>query len=465
MTSVVVCGGSVIGLSTAMLLARDGHDVTVLERDPVGAPDHPRDAWNEWPRAGVAQFHQPHNIFPRVQLILDAELPGLTARLVDAGCYVWEPLTALPPALAGEPRPGDDRFHFPTGRRPTVEAVFAGAARHHPGVTVRRGVGVDGLLTGASVVDHVPHVTGVRTKGGDELRADLVVDAMGRRSPLADWLAALGARPPEMESEDQGFVYYTRYYAGDAVPPMFGPPLAPMGTFSLLTLPGDNGTWSVTLWAAASDPLLREVRDPEQFSNVVRACPLHAHWLDGDPITGVLAMAAILDKHRRFVVHGRPVVTGVVAVGDAWACTNPSAGRGISVGLVQAQCVRDAARDAFDDPVALAIRVDDLTEARATPFFWNQIHADRARIAEMDALRAGAEPPPPADPALALLQKAMPHDGDALRAAFEITMCLALPQEVFARPGFMDKLAAYADAESPPFPGPSRDDLAGILSG
>ena len=465
MATVVVCGGSVIGLTSAMLLARDGHDVTVIERDPAVPPPEPRDAWDGWDRRGVPQFHQPHNLFPRVRQILDQELPGMVDRLAGAGCVWWEALAGLPPTLTDpEPRADDNRFRFVTGRRPTIESVFAGAANEAAGVTVRRGVGVDALVTGPSAIDGVPHITGVRTRDGDVLEADLVVDAMGRRSPLVEWLGTLGTVAPLVESEDHGFVYNTRYFSGSSVPPMIGPPLVPMGTVTLLTLPGDNGTWSVTIFAAAADRLLRNVRDPDRFTAVVKACPLHAHWLDGTPVTDVLTMASILDKHRRFVVDGQPVATGVVAVGDAWACTNPSAGRGISVGLLHAQCLRDATRGTLDDPEAFVRAFDELTETKVAPYFWNQIKDDKHRIAEMDALRDGRIPPPP-DPTFAAVMKAAMYDPDVFRGLLEMRLCLALPQEVFARAGFLDQVDAYRDAPDPmQIPGPSRTELVGLLT-
>ena len=62
------------------------------------------------------------------------------------------------------------------------------------GVTVHRGTGVTGLLTGTPAADGIPHVTGVRTAAGAELSAGLVIDATGRQTRLARWLAAIGAR-------------------------------------------------------------------------------------------------------------------------------------------------------------------------------------------------------------------------------------------------------------------------------
>ena len=197
------------------MLAADGHDVTVFEADPEPVPSPPVDAWERWQRKGVPQFLQPHNLFARFRQICDEELPGVNEALERAGCVWVDYVSTPPPGLAGEPpRPDDDRFRFLTGRRPVFEAAIAAIAEAQPRLTVRRGVRVVGLVAGPSALAGVPHVGGVRTADGAEVHADLVVDAMGRRTPSADWLAELGAREPLVDAEDCGFVYYTRYFTG-----------------------------------------------------------------------------------------------------------------------------------------------------------------------------------------------------------------------------------------------------------
>jgi 2-polyprenyl-6-methoxyphenol hydroxylase-like FAD-dependent oxidoreductase len=304
----------------------------------------------------------------------------------------------------------------------------------------------------------------VRTSDGAELPADLVVDAMGRRSPVSRLLADLGAPEPYVQQEDSGFVYYTRYFTGPSRPGLLGPALVPIGTMSLLTLDSDNDTWSVTVFTSSGDAPLKAIRDTGCFTRVVGACPLQAHWLQGEPITDVLAMAGILDRYRRFVVDGRPVVTGLAAVGDAWACTNPSAGRGLSVGIVHAQLLRRMVRDHLDDPAGFATAWDEETERLVAPFYWNQIAADRARLAEMAALREGRPWSPPDSP-LARLVGAAFADPDLFRGLLEMVLCTALPQEILERPGMRDKLDKLGPQSRPPIPGPDRRQLLQLLDG
>ena len=463
MSSIVVCGGSAIGLTTAMMLANDGHEVTVLEANPADPPADPVDAWDGWERPGVAQFRQPHNLFCGFRRVVDGALPDVSDRLLAAGCVWEEPLAGMPPWITDrEPRPDDDKLRFVTGRRPVIEAVIAGKARDHPGVTVRRGVKVAGLLTGTPKDSGVLHVTGVRTADGDEIAADLVLDAMGRKTPTSDWLVAAGGTAPKLESEDCGFAYYTRYFTGEKVPAKLGPVVSELGSFTLLTLVGDNNTWSLTVWTATADPALKAFRNADAFTAVIGECPLQAHWLDGTPITDVLPYAGVLDRYRRFVVDGQPVATGFAAVGDAWACTNPSAGRGLSVGTIQAEVLRDTLRKQPADPLAFAHAYDAATEDVVAPYYWNQITADRRRVAEMTALRDGVEPPPP-DPRVTRFWTAAMRDPDVFRSVMETITCLATPQEVLARPHIAAKVAELGTDEVFALPGPDRARLLTLL--
>ena len=75
-----------------MLLAGDGHDVTVLERDPSPPPTTPDEAWATWERRGVNQFRMIHMLLPRVRKITEAELPAVAAGLEAAGALRINPL-------------------------------------------------------------------------------------------------------------------------------------------------------------------------------------------------------------------------------------------------------------------------------------------------------------------------------------------------------------------------------------
>jgi 2-polyprenyl-6-methoxyphenol hydroxylase-like FAD-dependent oxidoreductase len=235
-----------------------------------------------------------------------------------------------------------------------------------------------------------------------------------------------------------------------------------MGAFSILTLEGDNDTWSITLYSTSKNKKMRALRDPVTFHRVVAACPQQAHWLDGKPLTPILPMAGIVDRYRRFVIDGQLVVTGFAAVGDAWACTNPSAGRGLSVGLLHARVLRRTVHQHVNDPAAFAAAYDAETERQVTPFYRNQLAADRLRIAEMNALIDGTPAPPP-NPVISRFLAAGLRDADVFRAMLETVLCVALPQEVMARPHVAAKMTELGGRALPPEQGMDRDRLLALL--
>jgi 2-polyprenyl-6-methoxyphenol hydroxylase-like FAD-dependent oxidoreductase len=471
--NILMIGGGVCGLAATLLLARDGHDVTVLERDVDPPPGTAPAAWETWERSGIAQFRQPHNLMPGLRRVLEAELPDLQDALRREGAAKFDLVHPLPPPLAGQPpHPLDTELWTYTARRPLIEWILAEAARREPRVTILRGRKVRELLTGggASPIEGTPHVTGVRTADGDDHHADLVVDASGRQSRGPDWLEAAGARRPIEEGADSGFAYYTRYFRGTQ-PQRRGGSLMPIGSISILTLLGDNGTWSVTVFGSTGDQPVKQLRHSEPWTKTVRACPLQAHWLEGEPITDVLAMAGIVDRYRRFVVDGSPVATGFVAVADAWACTNPSAGRGLTVGVLHAVELRDALREAADGPRELVEEFDRRTEAKIAPWYHAQRAADRMRFAEMEAEREGRQPPPPAgelSQAIASLFSLMAADRDLFRAALEYISTMTPVQEIVRRSDIVERLRIAREtaksAAPPRAPGPDRQQLLDLLA-
>ena len=120
-------------------------------------------------------------------------------------------LDKFPPCITDrEPRPtttasasspvGVRRSKTCTRRRPTRHPAYRPARRRGAWLATGPGNGTQ-------------RVIGVRDRRRDELRADLVVDAMGRRCRFTDG-SPHSARVPARRVGGPGFTYYTRYFRG-----------------------------------------------------------------------------------------------------------------------------------------------------------------------------------------------------------------------------------------------------------
>ena len=309
----------------------------------------------------------------------------------------------------------------------------------------------------------------VRLAGGEEIVADLVVDATGRRSPTTDWITEIGGRAPVEEAEDFGFTYTGRFFrsADGSVPELPGAVLTPAGSISLLCIPSDNGTWSTTVYSASSDAPLRRLRDADTFERVVRECAGFDAWLDGEPISDMVSMSGIVDRTRHFVVDGAPVVTGMLSIADAHACTNPSIGRGMSLGLLHTAVMRDAVRAHLDDPVALALAFDEATRSRGRPV----ARRDQGDRPWADRRDPGGHRRPlsrsPTRPAGSLrpCSPRRPSTSRQRAGRWRSSAAGRCRLEVFSREGAIEHVLSVAK-EVPPLPqvGPDRERLLELVS-
>jgi 2-polyprenyl-6-methoxyphenol hydroxylase-like FAD-dependent oxidoreductase len=394
---IVVVGGGVAGLGASLALARRGHQITVLERDDTPMPES-ADAAFDWDRRGAPQVRHSHAFLARLRNLLRDQYPDVLEALFRAGAHEMRFGDGLPPTITDFVRePTDDDLVMLACRRTTFEWVVRRAALAEGRVELRTGVVVDGVT--AEHDGPTPRVTGVRLTDGTTVPADLVVAAVGRRSVVPDWLAAVGAGHVPEEVEDTGIVYFSRFYRlrpGHSFPPRSGPIGGDLGYLKYGVFAGDNGTFSITLATPNDDDQLRKLlAKPEVFDDTARQLVATAPWLDGraEPITPqVHGMAGLLNRWRDYVVDGQPVVTGLIPVGDAVLCTNPLYGRGCSTGFWGAQLLAEAVEATPDDLRAIALAYDAALRDQILPWYRAGVEQDAEARRVAAALLAGADP-------------------------------------------------------------------------
>lgn len=340
MIDAIVVGAGPAGATTALRLARLGHDVVLLDR----------------------------RAFPRAKPCGDCLSPAATAIIRELGLLA-EVEACRPARLIGWRlfSPGGEGFSCrfdeavsANGRPPTAFAI----PRHHfdavlvdaasrAGAQVRTGVHVTGVTT-----DSGGSITGVsgRTNGRSiQLRGRLVIGADGLRSVVARRLGLLRRRPRLRKVSLTAHLYGVRGlddWGEMHVSELACAGLAPVGDPAGATNAPDR-TINVTLVASAAHVGRTLRRDPRAFfrTQLERLPRLSGRIPEVALANPSLLASGPFDWPTRAVVADR-----VALVGDAAGYYDPFTGEGIYHALLGARLLADEADS--------ALRADDLSPGR-----------------------------------------------------------------------------------------------------
>jgi 2-polyprenyl-6-methoxyphenol hydroxylase-like FAD-dependent oxidoreductase len=462
----------VCGLAAALALARSDHDVTVLERDAPSAPADPTAA-TQWERPGIPHFIQPHAFLARGVKEIRGHAADVYASLLGAGAEELRLFEKIPD---GPSHPHDDELVFLGCRRPVIEWVLRKHVAAESNVSLRSAVPALGLAWDEEG-SATPRAVGVMTPDG-RIDADLVIDAMGRSSPLSDWIVDGGGLAPEEESDDCGIVYYSRYFRfrpGNHRPegPWLIGPRAELGYLETGTFWGDNETFALVQQIRADDRALRILRHADTYMASLRRQPAFEALTSEDvsePITPVLPMGQLRNTSRRFVSDGHPIASGVIALGDARCHTNPRYAWGLSLALYQGFLLPDLLRRHGHDLEAVSLAFEEEVAPWTSAAFFTATSTDNERKRYW-----GGESidPTSANEALQLFlllffPAAGMRDAAVFRAAVRRLMLLDDPRDVEGDQDLINRASQIVTEtfgpSGPPSQGPTREELIESLA-
>lgn len=267
------------------------------------------------------------------------------------------------------------------------------------------------------------------------------------------------------EGGASGFSYAARMYrARPGVElPSSGLPMAALHRgYLAMIFPQDDRTLSALIVRASADKELAQLRHNHCFDAVTPLIPLVAPWTDPgqfEPITDVMAGGGLANSYRgQLDEAGRVAVPGAFFLGDAVCTTYPAAGRGVSLGLRQAEALISMLTRSPGDLRDTAEQFDAWCGANIKPWYADHRRCDATMLRRFNGEDID-------------VHASIPSDVVCAAAAEDPAIWLAARPYLAMRalPSVLDTVQHNARAVlrtgwRPPYAaGPARDELADLL--
>jgi 2-polyprenyl-6-methoxyphenol hydroxylase-like FAD-dependent oxidoreductase len=321
---IAVAGCGPAGLAAALLLHRDGHRVTLYERFDTPQP------------IGSGLMLQPTGLAVLQRL-------GLAERLLAHGARIAR--------LTGE-----------AGGRTILDVHYAALDGARFGLGIHR-ASLFAILHDAVLAAGIPIRTGceiegssldggrrqLRIRGRDAASAELIVDALGARSPLATGggralaYGALWATLPWCAGFDESALQQ-RYRRASVM----------VGVLPTGRPPGEAGEQAAFFWSLRADRL----DDWRARGLAAWKAEVEALWPATRPLlAGIVDPAQLTFARYSHRTLATPVEPGLIHIGDAWHSTSPQLGQGANMAMLDAWALAQALRehDTLADALATTV--------------------------------------------------------------------------------------------------------------
>jgi 2-polyprenyl-6-methoxyphenol hydroxylase-like FAD-dependent oxidoreductase len=382
MYDAIVVGARAAGSPTAMLLARQGYHVLLVDRATF-----PSDTLS------THYIHQPG--------VARLQRWGLLDRLAATGCPPIGTMTfdLGPFALAAAPPPSDGIVEGYCPRRSVLDLLLVEAAAE-AGAEVRTGVTVEDVLFAEGAV------VGVRVDGAEE-RARIVIGADGRNS-----FVARAVQAPEYDARPGRTCAYYTYWEGARTE---GAELYPRDGRMLISGPTNDGLQIVVaFWPREEFKAVRSDVEGSFHEAVALAPSLAERLSDGKRADRFFGIGELPFWYRK------PFGPGWALVGDAGYHKDP----------ITAQGITDAFRDAELLAGALDAGLGGTQPLDAALAEYERVRNEETRgLYELTYDLASLTPPPPAQQALFAALRENEHEAGRF---FGVIAGTVRPDEFFA---------------------------------